>query len=152
MKPAIAIGVLLSISMLVSGCLTFSSSQRPRVETVKESEALRTHIAALENQISGLNRQIGVLTDRQQALESELIGARRQPTKPKTVTRLSKRQIQLALQSAGFYQGPIDGKIGPKTRTAVKDFQRSEGLKPDGLVGTKTKAALARVLRTEYSK
>ena len=33
--------------------------------------------------------------------------------------QLSPKQIQRALKGAGFYQGPIDGKIGPKTKAAI---------------------------------
>lgn len=36
-----------------------------------------------------------------------------------------------------------DGKFGPQTKTAVKAFQKSKGLNPDGIVGPLTLAALA---------
>ena len=50
----------------------------------------------------------------------------------------SGRDIQQALKNAGFYQGTVDGKVGPKTRDAVKEFQRVHGLKDDGVVGKVT--------------
>ncbi|OPY89354.1 MAG: Zinc D-Ala-D-Ala carboxypeptidase precursor [Smithella sp. PtaU1.Bin162] len=59
---------------------------------------------------------------------------------------LSHRQIQKALKNAGYYQGAIDGKIGPKTKEAILKFQRAKGLKADGVVGKKTSAALNRYL------
>jgi peptidoglycan hydrolase-like protein with peptidoglycan-binding domain len=34
------------------------------------------------------------------------------------------------------------GNFGPKTEAAVRAFQRSKGLVPDGIVGPKTWAAL----------
>lgn len=46
--------------------------------------------------------------------------------------------IQKALKGAGFYQGEVDGKIGPDTREAVRNFQRENGLTPDGIVGKTT--------------
>jgi len=46
--------------------------------------------------------------------------------------------VQEILKKAGFYSGSIDGKIGPKTTKAVKEFQRSCGLKVDGRIGPKT--------------
>ena len=39
-----------------------------------------------------------------------------------------------------------DGKFGPKTEKAVKDFQKLHNLKPDGIVGPKTWAELGRVI------
>lgn len=36
----------------------------------------------------------------------------------------------------------VDGKFGPATQQAVKDFQKSKGLKVDGIVGEKTWGAL----------
>ncbi|MBA3961626.1 MAG: peptidoglycan-binding protein [Chthoniobacterales bacterium] len=36
--------------------------------------------------------------------------------------------VQLALRDQGYYQGPIDGLIGPQTRDALAAFQRDNGL------------------------
>ncbi len=47
-------------------------------------------------------------------------------------------QIQQKLQSLGFYGGSIDGIYGDRTRDAVTAFQRSVGLTPDGIAGSKT--------------
>jgi len=60
--------------------------------------------------------------------------------------QLSLKQIQRALKSAGFYQGPVDGKIGPKTREAIVKFQKSKGLKADGIVGKRTSVELNKYL------
>jgi murein L,D-transpeptidase YcbB/YkuD len=59
------------------------------------------------------------------------------------------KDIQRALKSAGFYTGAIDGKIGPRTKKAVIDFQKANGLKADGKVGPKTLAALDKYLLRE---
>ncbi len=52
------------------------------------------------------------------------------------------RQIQGALGAAGFDPGSIDGEFGPHTEAAVVAFQLSNGLLPDGEVGSRTAAAL----------
>ncbi len=52
------------------------------------------------------------------------------------------RTVQAALKEAGFYHGNLDGKIGPQTVSAITAFQRSQGLKADGVVGRATWAAL----------
>ena len=48
------------------------------------------------------------------------------------------KDIQAALKNAGFDPGKVDGKMGPRTRQAIKDFQKSKGLVPDGVAGPKT--------------
>ena len=59
------------------------------------------------------------------------------------------KDIQTALKSANFYTGNIDGKIGPKTKRAIVEFQRAKGLKTDGKVGSKTWMELEKYLTTQ---
>src|SRR5271163_1669348 len=55
-----------------------------------------------------------------------------------SVVRLQTRLAQL-----GFPPGAIDGSFGPGTFAAVVAFQKSEGLLADGIVGSRTAAALS---------
>jgi lipoprotein-anchoring transpeptidase ErfK/SrfK len=50
--------------------------------------------------------------------------------------------VQVALDRAGFSPGEIDGRIGPKTRLALSEFQKSTGLQPTGVSNEETIAAL----------
>lgn len=51
--------------------------------------------------------------------------------------------LQKDLRSAGYTSiTKADGYFGTVTETAVKNFQRNNGLTADGLVGDKTKQAL----------
>ncbi len=52
------------------------------------------------------------------------------------------KEIQTRLKRWGYYNGAIDGIYGYQTYTAVKNFQRKNGLNPDGVAGPKTLAAL----------
>jgi hypothetical protein len=52
--------------------------------------------------------------------------------------------VQIALYRHGYYKGPIDGISGPLTKRALRDFQRTKGLKPDGAAGKRTRAAFGR--------
>jgi N-acetylmuramoyl-L-alanine amidase len=42
--------------------------------------------------------------------------------------------IQARLFNLGYPPGPIDGKLGPKTRAAIRAFQEAQGLTVDGEV------------------
>jgi len=70
----------------------------------------------------------------------------RQKDPQKAEFRPTVKEIQTALKNAGFDPGSFDGKIGPRTRQAIKDFQKSKGLVPDGAVGPKTWASLGKYL------
>jgi hypothetical protein len=48
------------------------------------------------------------------------------------------REAQQALQSKGYYSGPIDGIVGPKTQAGVREFQADAGLKVTGKVDDST--------------
>ena len=52
------------------------------------------------------------------------------------------RALQTGLAAAGFYDGPTDGRAGPKLRDAVRRYQISVGLPADGYA---TAALLTRV-------
>jgi putative chitinase len=50
--------------------------------------------------------------------------------------------LQSTLKQLGFDPNGVDGTFGPGTEAAVKAFQQSKGLTPDGMVGPNTMAAL----------
>ena len=50
--------------------------------------------------------------------------------------------VQAALQQQGYYQGEIDGILGPETRASLAEFQSAQGLEPTGAVDEPTAEAL----------
>lgn len=54
--------------------------------------------------------------------------------------------LQENLLRLGFFRAAPTGYFGRVTLASVKEFQRSASLKPDGVVGSKTQAAIARAL------
>lgn len=52
------------------------------------------------------------------------------------------RTIQEKLKRWGYYSGSVDGIYGSQTVTAVKKFQKKNGLQVDGIAGTKTLNAM----------
>ena len=51
-------------------------------------------------------------------------------------------KLQKKLKYLKLYLGPIDGLFGEGVKTAVKTFQRHQGLAADGIVGFSTLEAL----------
>ena len=46
--------------------------------------------------------------------------------------------VQSALQQQGYYQGEIDGVLGPQTRAALAEYQSAQGIEPTGAVDEPT--------------
>jgi peptidoglycan hydrolase-like protein with peptidoglycan-binding domain len=65
-----------------------------------------------------------------------------EPLPPAGPYKPTATEIQTALKNAGYYAGTIDGDIGPKTKAAIEEFQKANGLTADGNVGSKTWTAL----------
>lgn len=61
------------------------------------------------------------------------------------------RTVQTRLKNWGYYKGAVDGIYGSQTVSAVKYFQRRNGLTADGIVGKRTAAALGITLSASSS-
>jgi hypothetical protein len=55
-------------------------------------------------------------------------------------------QLQRQLGQLNYYEGPVDGLMGPQTIAAIKDLQRQAGLPQTGQMNAATQAALANYL------
>lgn len=56
---------------------------------------------------------------------------------PQDVSTMVVR-VQAALMRRGFYNGDIDGLLGPKTRAALRAFQQTEGIPQTGRMDIET--------------
>ena len=144
---AIKLGAVVLAALLAAGCASMSGTQ------LKETETLKARLDSLESQVATLTQRLDQATQDQQLAQGQDGGLSAGPASEKT--RVSKgatnliwtvRQTQRALAAAGFYKGTLDGKGGPLTRKALREFQQAHGLKSDGIVGPATSEALARYL------
>jgi peptidoglycan hydrolase-like protein with peptidoglycan-binding domain len=58
-------------------------------------------------------------------------------------------KTQEALKEKGYYDGPVDGLIGPNTRAGLRRYQQEQGLNPDGRLTRETAERLGVVSKTE---
>ena len=71
-----------------------------------------------------------------------------QPTTPAVPPSAAVKTLQQQLGQLNYYEGPVDGIMGPQTTAAVKDLQRQAGLPQTGTMNAATQAALQHMLVT----
>ncbi len=112
-------------SILLAGCATCDTKKLDQLESRMTAVEAKCGIAAESQTAAPAASETTINTET----------ATPQIQVPETP---SKKDIQAALKNAGFYQGDLDGKFGPKTKKAVEDFQATNQLKVDGKVGPNT--------------
>lgn len=100
------------------------------------SGSRKTYVSMLGS--NGLWRDLRILVDYSYGKSYKAV---RKPVKLKG-RRDDTREIQAALKRAGYYRGKVDGLMGPATTKAIRKFQKANGLRSDGIVGSNTLAKL----------
>jgi len=139
MHKNIALGVVFII--FLTGCATTQRGQ-----SIKTQE-LQTRVNYLELELKRKNQEINRLESALEKAQYVTIISDDQKIEYKekeAPQEISIKQVQMALKKAGFYKGDIDGKQGPRTKEAIRSFQKARGLKVDGVVGKATWQALSR--------
>ncbi|MFH1664572.1 MAG: peptidoglycan-binding domain-containing protein [Candidatus Omnitrophota bacterium] len=129
------LAVMFFVVMFLAGCATTADKSKST-----EVQQLQDRISSLEEELAEKDQQISRLEDK--AWRGQAPASREFTQKSGSSEKLSAKQIQTALRNAGYYQGAVDGKIGPMTKKAIKEFQGAKGLEQDGVVGKRTSAAL----------
>ena len=133
--------VLLGTLALTTGCTSKKRHQR-------DITSLQTQIGSLQSDIARLDQAVKEAeTTAKTGGEQGTAGALGQFTegaiyRTPSGFELPAASVQRALKNAGYYQGELDGKIGAGTKQAIRDFQRDQGLKADGVCGRQTWARL----------
>ena len=133
----------------LAGLLLFgAASGCAGTHSTAQMQKLATQVAQLDARVGAIEQHGHAATPDLATWDSEgapTATASLKASLPKPTTM----RIQRALKSAGYYTGEADGKMGPKTKQAIKDFQRANELVEDGKVGSKTWAKLSTHLSTE---
>jgi len=123
----LVIGVIFVFSL--NGCATTGKNKD------LEIQGLRNRVLALETQLREKDDELTTLKEIAPKSEDTALSMVKSETP-------DAKQIQAALKNAGYYLGPVDGKLGKGTRKAVRKFQEANNLPVDGKVGKNTWAAL----------
>lgn len=130
--------VWIFLVVFLAGCATTRKGQDV------QSQQLQNRINYLEAELERKNQEINSLEYKLERQQSKRLSLDKQQNS--NVIQMSPRQIQIALKNANFYQGSIDGKMGTKTKEAIRAFQKASGLKIDGIAGKRTLAELKKYL------
>ena len=103
-------------------------------------------IQGLRNQVTALEAHKPAKIEETDSSEQVLSKSSEETVVEDSAKLPDNKQIQTALENAGYYKGDIDGKIGRRSRQAIRDFQKANDLMVDGKVGKKTWAALKEYL------
>ena len=112
------------------------SDHRPWLESQRRSRARRFRALRARRRGRWLRSGLGILAASLTVAGGALASGGVTSSSSVTTSGVSVATIQRALAV------PADGIVGPKTRWAIKYFQRNHGLTPDGIVGPATLAAL----------
>ncbi len=129
--------LVLSLAGIV--CLAGCATARPG------AGSLETRVQSLENRMQVVEADVQSGAPRASELTQGSAGSSGE--RMTDSQGMTKKEIQKALKNAGYYDGAIDGKIGAKTRAAIKAFQTDNGLKADGIPGRQTKEKLSKYLQ-----
>ncbi|MFH1664530.1 MAG: peptidoglycan-binding protein [Candidatus Omnitrophota bacterium] len=137
MKKIFALSLACLMLLQLAGCALFESQDQD-----------------LDSKVNSLGKRVDTIEQRQEQIEGQLreenkdikvsgaVPVRKKEKYELTPAIMSNRDIQAALNNAGYYEGPVDGKLGSLSRKAIMDFQEAKGLKVDGIAGPETKKAL----------
>lgn len=129
--------LLVLSSFLVTGCAT-ARARRAEAKAAPvdpQVTALQSELQAKDQQIQDLQYQ---LEQSRQNPQANFTASSRGKSSKIRVSGVSVSDVQSALTKAGFDPGKVDGKMGKKTKAAIKAFQRARDLTADGIVGEKT--------------
>jgi len=145
MKKSFLLVFLVTLAIIpiaIIGCKSKVEKAQEVTPTATENAEQAAPASATENMAAEPAQNVATETIPPTAAPE--IGAKPAPIREQASARA--KDIQKALKNAGLYSGAVDGKIGPKTKKAIEEFQKAKGLKVDGKVGPMTWAELEKYL------
>jgi peptidoglycan hydrolase-like protein with peptidoglycan-binding domain len=141
MKKFVFISLVLALGVYLFGCgkkqQTLEEMQQPMSMETLTTMNTTASVAPQAQEVKAPEAKVETVTS-PAAKTGKL-----EPLPPPGPYKPTGIEIQTALKNANLYTGEIDGKIGPKTKKAIIEFQKANGLTADGKVGPKTWSVLS---------
>lgn len=112
--------------LLIGGCATYDPGRLDDMEY--RLTRLEKKVLAAAEGVAEVIAEETAAADEEELLEPRVVI-------PDTPT---KRDIRISLKNAGYYDGEVDGKFGPRTKAAIEAFQDANNLVADGKPGVNT--------------
>jgi hypothetical protein len=164
----LAAALATSTAWLVAGCNGGAATDEESA-ALSEIRQLRARLTSLESRVRGQTKKVDEMARRIAARERaarEAATVTKPPAAPASPPRRPEEReraerpaapsrilfdefalrVQKALKAAGYDPGPVDGKKGPLTTKALKEFQKANGLAETGMADPDTWVILKREL------
>jgi len=136
--------LIIVLALSVSGCATSKKTKAAN----EQIQALQARVNEMEVELKDKQDTIDTLEAELEKMSAEMCARTRAGKEAgKPSLKKTPKNIQRALKNAKLYTGSIDGRIGKNTKNAIREFQKLNGLKADGIVGKRTWAALKKFLQ-----
>lgn len=144
-------GTLVLVTALALGIAVPASAEEHGDKTKKYDKTHKTQQEGMQGQRGDVQehqqQEMGQQGQQQQMGQQEQMGQqqatrqRQQQTRYENFTLLTDstiRDLQRMLQTEGFYKGRVDGIPGPKTKSALRQFQRTNNIIASGRLDDET--------------
>jgi peptidoglycan hydrolase-like protein with peptidoglycan-binding domain len=119
----LALALLATAALSMPAMAASNSSQQPQAQQSQQQP---------QTQAQGPSDQ----QNSNQAAQNQPNGS--QDISPNSLSRSNVRQVQQALDKSGFQVGRVDGRWGPETTNALKQFQQSKNVQANGQLDQQT--------------
>src|SRR5712692_5634361 len=163
-KTLMTAGIALALGVVWTAGPAFAQTTGEKIKekAVDAKDAIKEKAVDVKDKIhdagSNIKDKVESKTHRDKdKAEDKMDKAKTESTMDKTTDKMKAKTekadvmaMQRALKDKGFDPGPMDGRMGPRTKSALTAYQRKEGLTPSGTWDDQTMDKLG--VRTSEAK
>jgi peptidoglycan hydrolase-like protein with peptidoglycan-binding domain len=131
----LALALLASAAISMPAMAASNMNQQPQKSQSQQSQSQQS-----QPQAQNTNSSQGQMQSGNRSAQNQSMGS--QPMSPDGLSRSEVRQVQQALDKDGFQVGRVDGRWGPETSNALKQFQESKKIQSSGQLDQQTLSKL----------